>query len=79
MDAKNTWKFALRGNLPFVSSTGSGRSIDHAVEIAHLMAECTKLREKLGEQIEERAIEIAKHQRALLQEGRAGKGKAEDP
>lgn len=42
------------------------RSVDHAAEIAHLMAECVELRETLGRQIEERAIKIAKHQMALM-------------
>jgi hypothetical protein len=43
------------------------------------MDECAKLREKLGKQLEELSVEIAKHQRALLQEGCAGERQAEDP
>ena len=47
------------------------RSVDHAAEVARLMAECVELRETLGKQIEERAIKIAKHQMVLIQKQRA--------
>jgi hypothetical protein len=76
MDARNILLFALRGNLPFVPSTGDDGSVNHAAEISRLMDECAKLRETLGKQIEERAIKIAKHQRALLQEGCTGERRA---
>jgi hypothetical protein len=76
MDARNILLFALRGHLRFISSTGDGRSIDHAAEIARLMDECAKLREKLGKQIEERASKVAKHQVVLIQVGCTGKGRA---
>jgi hypothetical protein len=46
------------------------RSVDHAAEIARLMTECVELRETLGKQIEARAIEIAKHQMALMHKRR---------
>jgi hypothetical protein len=79
MDTRSIWQFALCGSLPLISSTGGGESVNHASEIARIKDECAELRERLGKQIEERAIEIAKHQRALLQEECASKGQAEDP